>query len=106
MSGSVRGDVGPPRTPETPKCLKIYKGLPIYSTDTEVLQKVKVGDRLKFKIDRSNGNRSLHVLYEGEVLGSVIELQLTDCIEQGHEYIAVIVSIEGMLCFVDAEMKE
>lgn len=103
MSGSTRGDFGTPKNPETPKCLDVYKSLQIFSPKEKVLQKLKVGDRLKFDLRKDNGNRSLWVLHGDEVLGSVINIQLTNCIEQGIEYIPIIISIESGSCIIDAE---
>ena len=104
MSGGTRGDIGPPRNPETPRCLEIYRSLPVYSPKEKVLGKLKAVDSLKFKLNTDNGNRSLHVLHGDEILGSVIHIQLINCIDQGYEYIPKIVSIELGSCVIDAEM--
>ncbi|MCD9188939.1 MAG: hypothetical protein LUM44_21155 [Pyrinomonadaceae bacterium] len=105
MSNNVRNDSGPPRTPRGRECEEIYKSLQLYSTNDEVLRKIKLGDKLTFKVIIKAGSPSLEVFYEEERAGAVIEYQLTDCIQRQHEYLGEVVSIESGLCIIDAILK-
>lgn len=106
MGSSVRNDIGTPMPPRDNKCEETYKSLQIHSANDEVLRKIKVGDELSFQIVRKAGNPSLEILYENERAGAILQFQLTNCIDQGLEYTAVVVSIDGGLCRIDANLKK
>ncbi len=105
MSNNVRNDSGPPRTPRGNDCESIYESLQLYSINDKVLEKIKVGDKLSFEVKVKNGSASLEVLFEKETVGSVIEFQLTDCIQRGREYYAKVINIENGFCIIDAILK-
>lgn len=106
MGSNVRSDGGSPTPPSDNKCEETYKSLQIHSANDEVLRKIKVGDELTFQIVKKGGNPSLEILYENERAGAILHFQLTNCIDQGLEYIATVTKIEGGLCIVNANLKK
>lgn len=94
MSGS---SPDPTPTP-TPSCTSI-RTAPLNSPQPNVVANLKVSDRLYVYLDKSLGRAILQVRdLSGAVAGSLTflgHLALIDCIEQGHSYEAVVLSISG-----------
>lgn len=109
MSSSGRNDVGGPTLGNSGdiKCQKIYKPINLLSGDPAVLGKIQVGTELNLLIEEINGNKSLRLVYQNEYVGSITSFasQIINCIEQqGHTYVAVVLSMEGGSCVVEVRM--
>lgn len=85
------------------QCLDVYKFIQIFSPDESVLRKVKIGDELLFDLVIKAGKPTLHVVFVDETAGSIVHPELTNCIQEGNQYKAIIVSIEDGLYHIDAE---
>ena len=103
-----RGDIGgtPTEYPPSNECQKIYQPINLHSPVSEVLSKIKVGDELEFKVVENNGRTSLQVVFQNDIVGSVIRYatQIIDCIEKGYNYVAVVKSLDGGSCVLEARM--
>lgn len=103
-----RGDIGTPTgsPPQGSECQKIYKPINLLSPVSELLSKINIGDELEFQVVDNNGQNYLQVVYKGETAGSVTRYarQIIDCIEKGHNYVAVIISLDGGSCVLEARM--
>lgn len=94
MSGS---SPSPTPTP-TPSCLTV-RTAPLNSPQPNVVANLKPNDRLFVHLAKTGGRAILQVRdWSGEVAGSLTflgHLHLIECIEQGHSYAAVVLSVSG-----------
>ena len=104
MSGNGGGipDPGPP----SEECKKIYKPINLVSSQDEILEKLEKGSNLELAVEQVGGKPSLRVLYQGEYAGSIIKnaAQIIECINRGHQYIAIVISIDGGSCILEVRM--
>lgn len=101
MSG---GGGGTPVDPTPGICQEFYKSINLVDANEAALSKVKVGDRLDFSVFSTGVNKSLRVVNGDEIVGAVIKHapQIIRCIEEGITYKAVITSLEGAACVLEA----
>ena len=104
MANNSRNDIGGGRNLTPPQhCPEIFRNEQIYHIVVEVVQKLKLNDKLDLQLVTENGNVSLDVFYNGEKAGSLLNIQIRECIEKGNNYNAKVVFIEGGLCQLDVE---
>lgn len=110
MSGNGRGSSGGgvvDTVPDSGECKKFYKQVNLMSTQEEVLEKLKAGSELELSVVKTGGKSSLHALYRGDYVGSVVTnaAQIIRCMEEeGHKYTAIVTFIDGGVCTVEVRM--
>ena len=96
-------------TPSTPKnsCATLVFQATLSSPQPAVLVKLKISEILA--VELAPGGRSVHVLRRGgTIAGSLIAPQvarLINCINNGYEYTATVVKLDGGRCVVSIEAK-
>ncbi len=82
-------------------CLNLVIRTNLSSVNEDVLKKVEVGEVLPVAAEGIEG--PVRVLKEGNILGTVLSgllLELINCINNGTEYEATILKIDGAICQV------
>jgi len=105
MCGSGNGGYVPPQGSKF-DCETSQITTTVSSIDLDVLRKLSVGNVLGLEISE---NKTLILLDgDGEILGCILHLNtidLIECIENGNEYKAEIISISGPACKVLIQSK-
>ena len=112
MSSRGRGTSGGgvvDTVPDGGACKKFYKPVNLMSSQEDVLSKLKKNSRLDLSIvkERARRKSSLHALYKGDYAGSILSYapEIIRCIEEeGHKYIAIVISIDGGSCILEVRM--
>ena len=102
MSGGGGGGYSGP-TRQSSDC-KIVERVPLNSPKPAVVTTLTVGDLL----DVEERDGSLVALHQGAAAGSLTPqrlLDLLDCIQSGHEYVAAVLKLKGGLCEVEIRPK-
>jgi hypothetical protein len=88
-------------------CVAFYKNIPLLSPNPEVVHDLKNGDQLEFDIFEVENRKVLRVTRNEEVAGAVTKnaAQLIRCIQNGHNYIAIVTEINDGSVMVEARMK-
>lgn len=106
MSGS--GGFGAYELPARAKfdCLSGTVTIKVSSVDLEVLTELSAGDKLEIEI---SGSGSLVLIDKnGQILGSLMHPNTSDiinCIKEGNDYVATIISIASPTCTVKITKK-
>lgn len=110
MSGGGNGyvsDTGGDGGGRTTACHSIVERAHVSSPDPEVLKKITIGTILDLKIDTSSTPLLLVIAPDGRTLGSVVPsrmARIVSCIlNEGVEYMAVVLQIDGG--FVQVEIR-
>lgn len=104
MSGGGSGGGGPFVDTPIGECQEIYKNISVLSADSDILDELSRGSNLDFSIEDNGALKSLLLMYNGEKFGSISKFaaQIIACIEEGRHYIAVVSSIDGGSCLIEA----
>lgn len=82
----------------------IFEKTILNSPNPVVLSRLESNDVLNLRVEDSNGRRSLVAIDNtGEVAGSITSMsmaRLIRCIESGHNFIALVIEIDGGRCDV------
>ena len=97
---------GPTPTGNGGDCAAFYKDIPLLSPNPEVVGNLEKGDQLDFEVSDANGRKTLRVLRGGKTAGAVTKnaAQLIRCIENGHNYIAIVTAVDGGSITLEARM--
>jgi hypothetical protein len=100
MSGSSGGGGGGGGggTPDQIDCDKIYISTQLSSPQPKVVEKLAEGTELRIELRDMNGTSVLVALLETDLAGGLAApetAKLRNCIDQGHQYGATVVSING-----------
>lgn len=101
MSGISGGIVPRPIDGGADYCLNLVIKTNLSSVNENVLKNVAVNDVLPVVAEGIDG--PVRVLKDGEILGTVLSgllLELINCINNGTEYEATILKIDGAICQV------
>ncbi|MBO7047261.1 MAG: hypothetical protein J6W38_13105 [Prevotella sp.] len=88
-------------------CINLVIKTNLSSVNEMVLKKVAVGEVLPIAAEGIEG--PIRVLKDGEILGTVLSallLELINCINNGTEYEAPIIKIDGAICQVKIVAKK
>lgn len=97
MSGSDGSRIGGGFEPVN-SCDSLVIETQLSSPKGDVIKKIKVGDILDVTTKKSGGVTVVVVIYQNEIAGGIAAPQLAklrECIEQGTEYGAKVVAING-----------
>lgn len=97
MSGSSGGGGGG-GDPHPPRCDTLQFDAQLVSTQAAVVATLKVGDVLDVSLSVYKGQSVVQVMHQGQVVGSLTgpdANQLRKCIEDGHQYKATVLIING-----------
>ncbi len=89
-------------------CETLTQTLPLNSPNSNVLRRLNRGDRLDVASRQLNGSVIVEALYQGQVAGTItstIFQRIAECIEQGYEYVAVVLEVNGGACKVKVQPK-
>lgn len=101
MSGSGGG--GPWTPPNGDSCERLTSETTLTSPDRAVISRLKDGDSLDVTVDNSGARPVVRAMYKGQVAGSItssIIQRLVECIDEGHQYVADVISVQGGTCRV------
>ena len=100
MSGSNGGDwVAPPGD----SCERLTSETTLTSPDRSVVSQLTEDDVLKVKVDNTGARPVVRAIYKGKVAGSItssIIQRIVECMADGYEYEARVISIKGGTCKV------
>lgn len=104
MSGKGGGSTP---TGDGADCAAFYKNIPLLSPNPEVVNSLEKGDQLEFDISEVEGKKVLRVTRNTAVAGAVTKnaAQLIRCIQNGHNYIAIVTEINEGSVMLEARMK-
>ena len=105
MSGGGNG----PRTdggPDIP-CDMLRFETTVNSVDRKVLREVKVKDELDIALNVAEGVKRVLIMRNGDTLGSITTqlAKILGCLEEGFEFVAVVLSKDGGACRVRVQPK-
>ena len=102
ISSGIGGGIAPrPIDGGADYCLNLVIKTNLSSVNESILKMVAVGDVLPVVAEGIDG--PVRVLKDGEILGTVLSgllLELINCINNGTEYEATILKIDGAICQV------
>jgi hypothetical protein len=106
----MSGDNGPGPPPIDPsdECLKIYKGAKLASPKSKILSRLNIGDRLELVTRIYKDEYVLVAVSEGEDAGAILSqyaTKISNCIQNGYRYIALITAIDGGDCSLEIRME-
>ena len=102
MGDNTGRNGGGPRPPRS-NCDSLTDRTPLNSVDFALLAHVAKGDVLEIAVKRTNSAKIVVALHKGKVLGSitsVIVSKLLECIDNGHDYVADVLSKTASSCTV------
>lgn len=108
MSGGGSGGGGFGGIPDSPNdCARFVKETILNSPNPEVIPELQVGQILLVKFDPESGQRVIQAVTSAEsVAGSITgEPGLRNCMIEGYEYVAEVVSVQGGSCKVKIRVK-
>ena len=94
---------GPPLNP----CERVAFRAALNSPQPAVIAKLTVGDELTIRL-QTTPNTAIVAEYSGVIAGSLTGSHvstLTNCIQNGFQYLATVVSVSGGNCIVDVSVK-
>jgi hypothetical protein len=100
MSGSGGGSWP---TPTGDSCERLTSETTLTSPDRAVISQLTDGTLLSVEVDTSGARPVVRAMYQGQVAGSItssIIQRLVECIDDGHEYVAEVLSVQGGTCRV------
>lgn len=98
MSGSGGGGGGGGGSDYAPSCAALKFEAQLTSPQPTVVATLKAGDMLDIDVATINGQVVVRVLKNGQVAGGLAgpdATRLRNCIEQGHDYKAIVKTING-----------
>lgn len=98
MSGSGGGGGGGGYDPHPSQCETLKFDAQLVSTQPAVVSSVKIGDVLDVATATLKGQTIVQVLKNGQVVGGLTGLdanRLRQCIEDGHNYKATVLTVNG-----------
>ena len=99
MSGSGGGQPPPTADP----CEKLTSKTTLTSPVKDVVAQLTKGVELEIELKKSGGARVIQALHRGRLAGSITSTviqRIAECIEDGHKYVAEVLSVEGGSCQV------
>jgi hypothetical protein len=106
MSGSGGGgDYWPPNIDEIP-CVNLKFTTQISSPQSPAIQSVRVGDVLVVQIQALGGIQAVAILKNGQVVGGLVGgkvKRLRDCLVQGSQFKATVLTVNGAQVQVEVE---
>ena len=106
MSGSGGG--GGWSEPSQDSCEKLTSETTLTSPVRSVIEQLSKGVLLDVNVTDSGGTRVVQALYNGTVAGSItstIIQKIAECIENGHTYVAEVLSVQGGACRVRVRIR-
>jgi hypothetical protein len=107
-SGSGSGNEGTWVPKNDDACETLNQQLALNSPNPQILQRLKPKDILEIQSRKINGAVIVEALYQGNVAGTItstILQRIADCIEQGFEYVAQVIEVQGGACKVNVRVK-
>jgi hypothetical protein len=89
--------------PAGDSCERLTSETTLTSPDRAVISQLNVGTTLEVEVDNSGARPVVRAMYHGQVAGSItssIIQRLVECIGEGYEYVAEVLSIQGGTCRV------
>lgn len=105
MSGSGGGSW---TTPTGDSCERLTSETTLTSPDRAVISQLNVGTPLEVEVDNSGARPVVRAVYQGQVAGSItssIIQRLVECIDDGHQYVAEVLSVQGGTCRVRVRLR-
>jgi hypothetical protein len=90
-------------TPTGDSCERLTSETTLTSPDRAVISQLSIGTQLDVEVDNSGARPVVRAMYQGQVAGSItssIIQRLVECIGEGYEYVAVVLSVQGGTCRV------
>lgn len=108
MSGPSGGGGGDGPGPEIQEidCTRISERTVLNSPDPEVVSSLTKGDVLDVKVQ--NGMSLVAVTEDGEIAGALtppLLPRIVECIEEGFEYVAIVLNVSGGECRVHIKLR-
>lgn len=104
-SGSGGGDWIPTNNDA---CESLTEVLPLNSPNPAILKILKKGDVLDVEARKADASVVVVALFQGQVAGTItsaIFQRVAECIENGFEYVAEVLEIQGAVCRVRVRRK-
>jgi hypothetical protein len=73
-----------------------------------VLSRIRKGDLLEIRINKAGPAPIVEALHNADVAGTItssIIQQIAECVEQGYEYVAEVLEVQGGACRVQVKPK-
>jgi hypothetical protein len=89
-------------------CETLSQQTTLNSPNKSVLSQLKKGDILDVRVSKSGKAIIVEAVYKGQVAGTItssIIQKLAECVDQGYEYVAEVVDIQGGACKVHVRVK-
>lgn len=105
MSGSGGGSW---TTPTGDSCERLTSETALTSPDRAVISQLSVGTMLNVEVDNSGARPVVRAAYQGQVAGSItssIIQRLVECIGDGYQYVAEVLSVQGGTCRVRVRLR-
>ena len=105
MSGSGGGSWS---EPTQDPCEKLTSETTLTSPVRNVIAQLTKGTLLDVEVNDSGGTRVVRAVYKGQVAGSItssIIQKIAECIENGHKYVAEVLSVQGGACRVRVRIR-
>ena len=105
MSGSGGGSWS---EPSQDPCEKLTSETTLTSPVRTVIAQLSKDMLLDIEVNNSGGTRVVQALHKGNVAGSItstIIQRIAECIENGHVYVAEVLSVQGGACRVRVRIR-
>lgn len=89
-------------------CEKLTSETTLSSPVRNVISRLSKGDLLDVTISEVDDTPVVRALYKGETAGSItssIIQKIVECIENGHQYVAEVLSVQGGACRVRVRIR-
>ncbi len=89
--------------PTGDSCDRLTSETTLTSPDRAVISQLSIGTALDVEVDTSGARPVVRAMYQGQVAGSItssIIQRLVECIGEGYEYVADVLSVQGGTCRV------
>jgi hypothetical protein len=89
-------------------CEKLTSDTTLASPVREVVAQLSVGVLLEVRLDTVGKTRVVRAIHNGNIAGSItsaIIQKIAECIDNGHTYVAEVLSIQGGACRVRVHIR-
>jgi len=92
----------------TDDCARLAQQTTLNSPDRAVVSRLQKGDVLDVRVNKVGKGVVVEALYNGQVAGSItssIIQKLAECVENGYEYVADVIEVQGGACRIHVHLK-
>lgn len=89
-------------------CATLSQQTTLNSPNRAVLAQLSKGTELEVSINKSGKAVTVEALFNGQVAGTItasIIQRLAECMEQGYQYVAEVIDVQGGACRVQIHVK-